>query len=145
MYWCDGSPNTGRKIDYFPQSFINSLAADSTEIANLIEGIIRNDPVRKLLLDEFQRKTILLRTELNNLISEYFQGTEIIKGIKDNLLTLGVKSGILRQIEALETELASVKDKMATPLDKSEESQYTEQSLTINRAVLHSKCNRLVS
>ena len=133
VYWCDGSPNTGRKIDYFPQSFINSLAADSTEIANLIEGIIRNDPVRKLLLDEFQRKTILLRTELNNLISEYFQGTEIIKGIKDNLLTLGVKSGILRQIEALETELASVKDKMATPLDKSEESQYTEQSLTINR------------
>lgn len=132
VHWCDGGANTGRKIDYFPQSFINSLAADSKEIAGLIETIIRSDPERKALLEEFNNKFIVLRTEINNFISEYFQALDVIKATKESLLALGVKAGIQKQISILESELLEIKKKMQVSLSEPEESRFAAQNIEID-------------
>lgn len=131
VHWCDGAPNVGRKIDYFPQSFINSLAADSKEISTLIENIIRSDPERRARLDEFNNRLIVLRTDINNLVSEYFQTLEVIRGTKESLLALGVRAGIFKQIAKLETELAEVKEKMKITLSADEESRFAQQNREI--------------
>ena len=132
VHWCDGAPNVGRKIDYFPQSYINSLAADSKEITTLIENIIRSDPERRARLDGFNNRLIVLRTDINNLVSEYFQALDVIRGTKERLLALGVKAGILKQIVQLETELAEIKEKMKVTLSSDEEYRFDQQNREID-------------
>jgi len=132
VQWCDGVIDTSRKIDYFPQTYINTLAANSFEVVTLIESIIKMDLKKKTLLEAFSSNNIRRRTDINNAISEYFQGMSGIDEIKSEILALGSKDGIKKQVEKLEKEIKDIKDKMEASLEKYEEERYSDQCKEID-------------
>ena len=128
VVWCDGIDDGPRKIEYFPQSYINNLAADSKEITGLIETIICADTSKKALLDEYGASTIGFRTAINNLVSEYSQSQLAISKSTEELLVLGSRDGIGKQLSKLEEDLVRIGSKMDKSLTESEEEFYYRQN-----------------
>jgi hypothetical protein len=137
--WCDGIEDSQRKIDYFPQSYINALAANSYEINKLIENIIKTETEKKNKLDEHSKKMIANRAEINDSIAKYFQFIEKTNDVKESILEVGSKQGIKKEIGSLEVEIEKVKNKMGIKLSKDEENEYKKLNDSVE------KSNELVS
>lgn len=103
--WRDGITGIQRKIDYFPQTYINNLAADSNEIVDLIESIIKNDTEKKLLLEQYLNDKIELSAEINNAIVSYFQLQSKRHALEKEKIAIGVKEGIVKQLGIFKNEI----------------------------------------
>lgn len=123
LVWLDKQNTDNRKVEYFPQSYINGMASNSKEINKLIEDILKNDYEKKCALNEYNNNLHDINLEIIKLINEIYKCEEQIKNIQDESLNIGNKSGIQEQINILQEKLEKIQN------DK--DSKITEEDIKI--------------
>ncbi len=131
--WKDDLSDSERKIEYFPQTYINSLAANSDDVNKLIEDIVKSDSQKKAEIENYLNKRIANRTNINLEISDYFQLIEKNKEYKEKMVSLGSKNGITKQITELKDELAKIKSKMEVSISETEQLEYQIKQVKLDK------------
>lgn len=136
LTWKDGVSNNSRDIDFFPQSYINSLAADSIEVNKFIENVIKNDPVKKTEIDAHISFCIDNKSKINQEIANYFALKEKAKELQSEIAVEGNKEGVEKEIEKDKQELQNAKGLMGAPITPEEEAQYKKVLQIVATATL---------
>lgn len=105
--WSDGETDGDRHIIYIPQSYLNCLSDKeevTTEIDNMIQGVILNNENAKGAFDKMSNAVKEKRSELNvkilNLLDAHKEATELDEEKKE----LGDRSGIEKEIKKLQEQ-----------------------------------------
>nr|WP_315257979.1 hypothetical protein [uncultured Flavobacterium sp.] len=110
--WKDGLIDNNRDIEYFPQSYMYSLAKNQKkELDNLVENIIKQDNNKERLINTYKTFSSENNTEITNKINKLFQ---LIKDINSKRILLkekGDQKGIETEIDRLTKELLELKSK----------------------------------
>jgi len=109
--WKDNVIDDNRDIEYFPQSYMYKLAKDKNKLNNLIENIIKQDPIKNNLINLYKSFCSNNNTEITNKINKLFQLHNDLKDKNTLLKEIGDKKGIETEIERLTKELLELKDK----------------------------------
>tara|TARA_R110002049_G_scaffold224148_1_gene395856 strand:+ start:2586 stop:5180 length:2595 start_codon:yes stop_codon:yes gene_type:complete len=110
--WKDGKVNDNRDIEYFPQSYMYTLARNrNKELDNLIENIIKQDSSKNQLISNYETFSSENNTDITNKVNKIFQLQEDLIKRKNLLKEKGDKKGIETEIEKLTNELAELKNK----------------------------------
>lgn len=124
VFWKDGINDSTRNIEYFPQSYINNLAATSNEVNNLIENTVKNDDAKRKEIDNYISYCIENKSSINQEISNYFSLKEKLNEKLSNIKTLGSKDGVEKQIQKFKQEQNAIKDTMKQNVTEEEENKY---------------------
>lgn len=138
LVWRDKSESEIRKVEYFPQSFINKLASDSGEIKNLIENILKGDEAKKLRYEKYNGNVSENKVAISNEIENFYKLQYRLEEINAEIENIGSHVGINKEIEKLEKEIEEVKAKSTTQLTEEEEKSFQEKQVTIEN------CNELI-
>ena len=142
LKWRDGS-EAERYLEYYPQTHINSLAAASDEIQDLLKSLIKADTVKAGILDDVARYNNRCRSECAEAISRHLSLLERMNEKKTELSTKGSKEGILLEIKKLNGEIEDIRKKSPGRLTDEEEAQFIVQ---VDRArELKSICDSLTN
>ena len=110
--WKDGTINDKRDIEYFPQSYMYTLARNKNkELDNLIESIIKQDSSKNQLLSNYETFSSENNTDITNKVNKIFQLQEDLIKRRNLLKEKGDKKGIETEIEKLTKELTELKSK----------------------------------
>lgn len=110
--WKDGTINDNRDIEYFPQSYMYTLARNrNKELDNLIESIIKQDSSKNQLISNYETFSSENNTDITNKVNKIFQLQEDLIKRRNLLKETGDKKGIEAEIEKLTKELAELKSK----------------------------------
>lgn len=124
LRWKDGNESVSRKVEYFPQSYINKLASDSKETVSLIESILKGDEKRKNAFEAYDNSTsknlVDISNEIENLFKLQYREDELVKEIEK----IGDFKGIKLEIDKLTKELEIAKNASNTRISGDEEQQY---------------------
>lgn len=110
--WKDGTANDNRDIEYFPQSYMYTLAKNKhKELDLLIESIIKQDASKNQLISNYETFSSENNTDITNKVNKIFQLREdLIK--RNNLIKeKGDEKGIEFEIDKLTNELQELKSK----------------------------------
>lgn len=129
--WKDGNSDTERKIDYFGQSEIYSLAAKSDEVNRIVENIVKMDDEKKKSLDGYESLVILNRTKITNKINEWYLQKEQLNKKNSELKTFGSKSGITNQIKIINDQLENLKKQMPDSIEEKEKQEFDLKKTTL--------------
>lgn len=110
--WKDGAINDNRDIEYFPQSYMYTLARNrNKELDNLIESIIKQDSSKNQLISNYETFSSENNTDITNKVNKIFQLQEDLIKRRKLLKETGDEKGIEAEIEKLTKELAELKSK----------------------------------
>lgn len=110
--WKDGTVNDKRDIEYFPQSYMYTLARNKNkELDNLIESIIKQDSSKNQLISNYETFSSENNTDITNKVNKIFQLQEDLVKRRNLLKEKGDRKGIETEIEKLTKELAELKSK----------------------------------
>jgi len=110
--WKDGTVNDKRDIEYFPQSYMYTLARNKNkELDYLIESIIKQDSSKNQLISNYEAFSSENNTDITNKVNKIFQLQEDLIKRRNLLKEKGDKKGIETEIEKLTKELAELKSK----------------------------------
>lgn len=126
LKWRDGS-EAERYLEYYPQTHINSLAAASDEIQNLLISLIKTDTVKAGILEEVTQYNNRCRSECTDAISRHLSLLERINEKNAELITKGSKEGIILEIKKLNGEIEDIRKKSPGRLTDEEEAQFKDQ------------------
>lgn len=118
--WRDGGESTGRDIEYFPQSYINNLAAEEEDTRSLIERTIKNDAYKKDLIEKYNNFCIENRGKINKEVTNYFISNEKYLEKEEETKNKGNKKGIEKEIKKLEVELDLLRKNSGTTISEEE-------------------------
>lgn len=124
LKWRDASDVAERKVEYFPQSYINGLASQSKETMVLIENILKGDLTRKAAYETYnslQNKNVV---EISNAIENYFQLKYRESDLKSERESTGDLSVITKEVERLSKQCEEVKAASAVKLSDEDEKQH---------------------
>jgi ABC-type cobalamin/Fe3+-siderophores transport system ATPase subunit len=124
ILWADGSRERGRKVEYFPQSYINGLAAKAENTAKLIENILKGDSNRRNCYESFERNLSKNNMEIASLLESYFNLRSVKKDLEDQLQSIGDPVGIENEISRLQKEVDELKINLTIKLSVEDEVQY---------------------
>ncbi len=124
ILWADGSRERGRKVDYFPQSYINGLAANAENTAKLIENILKGDSNRRNCYESFERNMSKNNMEIASILESYFNLRSVKKDLEDQLQSIGDPVGIENEISRLQKEVDELKINLTSKLSAEDEVQY---------------------
>lgn len=124
ILWADGSTERGRKVEYFPQSYINGLAAKAENTAKLIENILKGDNNRRNCYETFERNLSKNKIEIASALESYFNLRSTKKDLEDQLQSVGDPVGIQNEISRLQKEVDELKAKLSIKLSDKDEEQY---------------------
>ena len=124
IQWADGSTERGRKVEYFPQSYINGLAAKAENTAKLIENILKGDSTRRNCYENFERNLSKNNMEIASALESYFTLRGAKKDLEDQLQSVGDPVGIESEISRLQKEVDELKTKLTIKLSDEDEAQY---------------------
>lgn len=126
LKWKDGNESALRKVEYFPQSYINKLASDSKETTTLIESILKGDEERKSAFETYNnsisKNLVDISNEIENFFKLYYKKDELIQEIEK----IGDFKGIKFEIAKLTKELEEAKNDSNAKISVDEEEQYEE-------------------
>lgn len=122
--WRDGVENSQRSIEYFPQSFINNLAAQSKEVNKLIESTVKNDPEKRSSLEDFSTFCIENKSVINQEIATLFALKEKLVEMKEDLMMMGNKEGVEKQIVKIKDDQRTIKESMGQTVSEEDEKTY---------------------
>ncbi|WP_018126615.1 TrlF family AAA-like ATPase [Balneola vulgaris] len=112
VIWKDGTENDDRDIEYFPQSYMYTLAKNKNkELDRLIEGIIKQDHEKNQLISNYEIFSSENNTDITNKVNKIFQLLEDLNKRKILIKEKGDKKGIESEIEKLNKELQELKSK----------------------------------
>ncbi|GAB5398859.1 MAG: hypothetical protein Aureis2KO_04440 [Aureisphaera sp.] len=110
--WKDGTVNNKRDIEYFPQSYMYTLARNKNkELDNLIESIIKQDSSKNQLISKYETFSSENNTDITNKVNKIFHLQEDLVKRRNLLKEKGDRKGIEAEIEKLTKELAELKSK----------------------------------
>ena len=123
--WKDNTVNDNRDIEYFPQSYMYTLARNKNkELDKLIENIIKQDGVKNQIISKYETFSSENNTDITNKVNKIFQLQEDLVKRKTLLQEKGDKKGIESEIEKLTKELADLKSK--SKISDEDLKKYTE-------------------
>lgn len=123
--WKDNTVNDNRDIEYFPQSYMYTLARNKNkELDKLIENIIKQDSSKNQLISSYETFSSENNTDITNKVNKIFQLQEDLVKRKTLLKEKGDKKGIESEIEKLTKELADLKSK--SKISEEDLTKYTE-------------------
>lgn len=124
ILWADGSTDRGRKVEYFPQSYINGLAAKAENTSKLIENILKGDDNRRNSYEVFERNISKNYMEITSFIERYFNLRNAKKDLDEQLQSKGDLTGIENEIIRIQSEIEDLKSKLTTKLSEADEAKY---------------------
>ena len=142
--WADGQNDGDRHIIYIPQSYLNCLSDKrevTTEIDNMIQGVILNNENAKLSYEKMLNAIKEKRSELNVKILNLLDVHKETVAIDEEKKELGDRSGIEKEIKKLQEQ----KDEISKNLEISDEeiTKYeTALSESSNKSKLLTKVNQ---
>lgn len=139
LRWKDNSDDTNRKVEYFPQSYINNLASNSDEIIHLIEDILKGDEDKKDRFDLFDMQINKNIVEISNEIENYFKLTYRIGDAKKEIENIGDSKGIKNEVSKLSTQLEELKANVNVKMSDEDEKKYRELKEEIQKNEAHIK------
>jgi len=125
LVWKDGGAEQNRKVEYFPQSYINSLASNSGEVINLIEEILKGDDTKRLKFEDNNDDISENKIKIANEIEMFFKLQYKINEIDEKVDNIGNKDGLEKEIGKIEIEIDKIKKKGFSGITESEEKDYT--------------------
>ncbi len=118
--WKDGTVNDKRDIEYFPQSYMYTLARNKNkELDSLIESIIKQDSSKNQLISNYEVFCSENNTDITDKVNKIFQIQEDLVKRRNLLKEKGDKEGIEAEIEKLTKELSELKKKSQISEDDS--------------------------
>ncbi|MGR6862280.1 TrlF family AAA-like ATPase [Aliivibrio salmonicida] len=128
LNWKDGKTANERDVDYFPQSFMHTLARVDSQRNELIEDIVRKKD-QNCLLEDYSNFIATQKTQQESLISNLFSIQEQIKQLKVSLSELGDNVGIEIEIGRLKGELSKLNSDFSEP----ERKEYDEINTKLSK------------
>ncbi len=124
--WKDGETDLNRDIEFFPQSYMNTLAFDDDKRNELVENIVKKKDSDDVL-GNHSRFIIEQKSVQERLISEIFRTKDEVDAKSTELSELGDKSGVSSEIDRLNQELAQYQSDLSE--DESVEYESTSSEL----------------
>lgn len=110
LEWLDGQEIGNRKVEYFPQSYINSMASNSEDIKSLIESILKNDELKKEALNKYNDQKSENNIKILKSVNEIYKLKYQIQELEKEILSIGNKNGIEIEINKINTEIEKIKN-----------------------------------
>lgn len=100
IYWKDGEVNDDREIEFFQQGYMYELARDEEKFNSLIHGILKKQGKNEIIDRVFKQIREMKDLAMSH-INGIFAITDSIAEKKQQLLDIGDKKGINKEIERL--------------------------------------------
>ncbi|CEQ26130.1 TrlF family AAA-like ATPase [Paraclostridium sordellii] len=110
LEWLDGQDTGNRKVEYFSQSYINSMASNSEDIKCLIENILKNDELKKEALNKYNDQQAANNIKILKSVNEIYKLKYQIHELEKEILSTGNKNGIEVEIDKISTEIEKIKN-----------------------------------
>lgn len=117
--WKDGQSESNRDIEYFPQSYMNTLAFDDDRRNELVGNIIKKKDSNDIL-GAHNRFIVEQKSKQESYVSDIFRLNDEVDAKAVELSELGDKSGVCSEIDRLNQELA----KFQSDLSEDEMAEY---------------------
>lgn len=124
LVWRDKEETGNRKVEYFPQSYINGLASHSDEIIKLIEEILKCDEAKKNRFEKYNNELRQNKIDITKNIEEFFKLSYKMDEVKFEMESIGDKKGIEKEILKMQTEIDDVKEKSLVKISAENEEKY---------------------
>lgn len=137
LHWKDGKTNVDRDIDYFPQSYMHTLASDNDERNSLIKSIVSKKDENNLL-EHYSNVISSQKMALESSISTLFATLEEANSLKTELSELGDKAGIEVEIKKLEEQIKQFNSNFSAT-EKIDYEEISDQIIKLKNYI--SKCD----
>ena len=124
LKWKDDVEDTSHSVEYFPQSYINGLAAESDEVNKLLERIVKNDIKKKSGIDNYNNFCIENKSSRNQKVGNFFALRQKALDKKQEIIDQGSKEGVEKQIKKWKKELKIIKGDIESEITEPEEAEY---------------------
>lgn len=124
LKWKDEADDRNRKVEFFPQSYINGLASDSNEIIQLIEEILKGNHEKKAKFDIYNGQVSKNSVDISNEIENYFKLSYKISDLKKDMESTGDAVGINHEISRLLEDLEKLKKASSSSMTSKDEESY---------------------
>ena len=143
--WRDNIQDTNHYIEFFPQSYINGLVEEQGKTNDLIQNIIKLDTRKKIAIDNYNDFCIENKSQINKEIADHYSLKEKLNEKRQELVSIGNKSGIVKQIESFKFELLGIKSQISFSTTESDESTFKQQLVDVagHKAQIE-KCSYLI-
>lgn len=131
--WKDGNVDVERDVDYFPQSFMYTLASDDVKRNQLISGIVKKKD-ENAILDGYSEFVASQKSKQETLISSLFATKESINKKEAEFSSLGDKVVVEAEVRRLEGELALLSGDFSVE-EKAEYEQVQGELRVINQTI----------
>ena len=132
LIWKDGSTEGIRNVEYFPQGHIIQIATDKNEISKLVDRIINNDSNLKRNRDELEQTLNVCLRESKNAYEQYEASSASIIKLSNELLELGNKGGIEKEIEKIVEQKRTISNNSFSEISQSDEDAYHNQLVVVS-------------
>ena len=124
VIWRDEIKDSQRNIEYFPQSYINSLAAQSNDVNKLIEDTVKSDEGKREAIENYVSYCIENKSKINQEVFNYYAFLEQLTEKQKEIIAQGTREGIEKQILKFKEEQDAIKDTMKQNVSEDEENNY---------------------
>lgn len=105
LSWMDENEIGRRKIDYFPQNYINDIASDPSQITRIIERLFYEDTKKASTIKKMEADIKDLRLKLRTKIDVSFSWKSKLVDLETELQALGNKLGLEKELSEISDEL----------------------------------------
>lgn len=105
LSWMDENEIGRRKIDYFPQNYINDIASDPSQITRIIERLFYEDTQKASTIKKMEADIKDLRLKLRTKIDVSFSWKSKLVDLETELQALGNKLGLEKELSEISDEL----------------------------------------
>ena len=133
IIWRDGAINEERPIDYFPQGYIIGITTDVEKRVELVEHLIKQDPLRSTMLQDLHTELTILTGTIHQEFADLLVYHNTKKQLQAEFKKHGSKSGIEQEIQKLQGLFERLKESMPKQLTEDEEKKYILQKDTLEQ------------
>lgn len=105
LSWMDENEIGRRKIDYFPQNYINDIASNPSQITRIIERLFYEDTQKASTMKKMEADIKDLRLKLRTKIDVSFSWKSKLVDLETELQALGNKLGLEKELSEISDEL----------------------------------------
>lgn len=116
LKWRDSLESETRFIEYYPQTHINNLAAESNKTQMILKDIMKQEDEKAAKLDEYRQFCIKNKGLLNEEITRYLDLQSTLSEKVKEHIALGSKEGVVKEIDKLQSELDEIKQTLECPV-----------------------------
>lgn len=122
VIWADNERTSARKIDFYPQDYMYSIAIDKDKRNHLLESILLGQQNLSNIKSAYEEKTNSAKRDLSELINRLFELKD--KGIqqRSKLKSLGDEKGMTNEIQQILKEMQALQQTLK--LDKTQIDKY---------------------